>query len=366
VRYLICAGGTGGGVYPALAVHKSLLTQDPEAEVLWVGSLDGMETSLVERAGIRYDAIPAAGLHGVGFKRLPGNLLALARGFIASRRILADFQPDALFFTGGYVAVPMALAGRKVPSLLFVPDIEPGLALKTLSYFASRIALITEASRMYFSQQGKISVTGYPVRPELAAWKRSQARKKLDLRAALPVLLVFGGSKGAHSINMALLEHLPVLLERMQVIHISGESDWPIVQEFSKTLPGNLSEHYHPHPYLHEEMGAALAAADLVVSRAGASILGEFPLFGLPAILVPYPHAWRYQKVNADYLSGRGAALVIEDAKLKSGLYLVVEKLLETPEKLDLMRAAMRGLHQPEAAEKIASALFKLAGAKHG
>lgn len=362
MRYLICAGGTGGGVYPALAVHKALLTQDPQAEVLWVGGVDGMEAGLVEREGIPYDSIPAAGLHGVGLRRLPGNLLAIFKGFLASRRILEEFKPDALFFTGGYLAVPIALAGTKIPSLLYVPDIEPGLALKTIARFAWKIAVTTEASRMYFQQQEKITATGYPVRAELAGWKRDKARRKLKLSTDLPVLLVFGGSKGARSINEALLEHLPDLLERMQVIHISGELDWPNVQERARALSGNLPERYHPYPYLHEEMGAALSAADLVLSRAGASTLGEFPLFGLPAILVPYPHAWRYQKVNADYLAQRGAALVIEDAKLKSGLYLTVEKLLETPEKFEAMSKAMRELHQKQSAEKIASLLFNLAG----
>lgn len=363
---MICAGGTGGGVYPALAVHKALLAQDPDAQVLWVGGVDGMEASLLERAGIAYDSIPAAGVHGVGLKRLPGNLFALVRGFFASRRILQKFQPDALFFTGGYVAVPMALAGLKTPSLLYVPDIEPGLALKTLANFASRIAVTTEASRMFFRRQGKIMATGYPVRSEFSELKRDQARKKLNLHNELPVLLVFGGSKGARSINIAVIEHLPELLLQMQVIHISGELDWETVRDNAEKLPGNLPERYHPYPYLHDEMGDALAAADLVISRAGASILGEFPQFGLPAILVPYPYAWRYQKVNADYLAERGAALVIEDAKLKSGLHLTVEKLLETPEKLEVMRKAMRTLHQPQAAERIASILFELAGAKNG
>jgi undecaprenyldiphospho-muramoylpentapeptide beta-N-acetylglucosaminyltransferase len=349
-------------VYPALAVHKSLLAQDPQAEVLWVGGLDGMEAGLVERAGVPYTSIPAAGLHGVGLRRMPGNLLAIVKGFLASRHILEDFKPDALFFTGGYLAVPMALAGTKIPSLLYVPDIEPGLALKTIARFAWKIAVTTETSRMYFRQQAKITATGYPLRPELGEWTRDKARRKLNLGNDLPVLLVFGGSKGARSINTALLEHLPDLLERMQVVHISGELDWPNVQQRAESLSGNLPERYHPYPYLHEEMGAALAAADLVLSRAGASTLGEFPLFGLPAILVPYPHAWRYQRVNADFLAQRGAALVIEDEKLKSGLYLTVEKLLETPEKLKIMRTAMRDLSQKQSAQKIASLLLNLAG----
>jgi undecaprenyldiphospho-muramoylpentapeptide beta-N-acetylglucosaminyltransferase len=366
VRLLICAGGTGGGVYPALAVYNTLKVAHPDVETLWVGGQGGMETELVERAAIPFKSIPAAGVHGVGLKRLPGNIWSLARGVAASRRILADFRPDVLFFTGGYVAVPMALAGHDLPSLLFVPDVEPGLALKTLARFADRIAVSAEESRPFFSAGAPVLVTGYPVRSELAGWKKDAARKRLGLRSHLPVLLVFGGSKGAHSINLALIEHLEHLLDEMEVVHISGQPDWSLVQAAQERLPKAVAKRYHPYPYLHEEMGAALAAADLVVSRAGASTLGEYPMFGLPAILIPYPHAWRYQEVNAEMLSRRGGALVIEDARLKSGLYLTVEKLLETPEKLENMRQAMRALTNPEAAAQIAAQLVELAGGAHG
>jgi UDP-N-acetylglucosamine--N-acetylmuramyl-(pentapeptide) pyrophosphoryl-undecaprenol N-acetylglucosamine transferase len=362
---LICAGGTGGGVYPALAVHKALKTLQPDVETLWVGGEGGMESGLVERAGIPFKAIPAAGLHGVGLKRLPGNLWSLVRGTLVARDILAQFQPDALFFTGAYVAGPLALAGRKIPSLLFVPDVEPGMALKQLARFATRITVTSEDSSQFFP--GKtIVVTGYPIRDDLVEWTKSAAREQFGLQGDLPVLLAFGGSKGAHSINLAVLEHLPRLLEMLEVIHISGELDWELVDAARQQLPEELSKRYHAYPYLHDEMGAALAAADLAVSRAGASALGEYPQFGLPAILVPYPHAWRYQKVNAEALSRRGAALMIEDAKLKSGLYLTIEKLLETPEKMQSMREAMFSLRAPQAAEKIAAQLLELAGVKHG
>ena len=341
-------------------------------ETLWVGGEGGMETALVERAGIPFKAIPAAGLHGVDFRKLPGNIQALARGVMASRRILAEFRPDALFFTGGYVAVPMALAGRKIPSLLYVPDIEPGLALKTLARFATCITLTATESRKFFSGEArgasktKIIVTGYPVRAELAKWDKKSGRKALGIKSDLPVLLVLGGSKGARSINLALFEHLDHLLAQMEIIHISGETDWEMALAACTRLPKALSKRYHAYAYLHNEMGAALAAADLAVSRSGASTLGEYPLFGLPALLVPYPYAWRYQQVNADALANHGAALVIEDAKLKSGLYLTVEKLLETPEKLEDMRQAMRALSVPDAAAQIAAQLMELAGAKHG
>lgn len=349
-----------------MAVHDALKSIHPLAEVLWVGGEGGMEARLVERAGIAFKAIPAAGLHGVGLKRLPGNLSAILRGIRASESILADFKPDALFFTGGYVAVPMALAGWGVASLLFVPDVEPGLALKTLSYFAKRITVSTEESLRFFPKRADVHVTGYPVRSELTQWRKAIGRQRLGIAGEKPVLLAVGGSKGAHSINMAILAHLETLLEQVEIIHLTGELDWPMVEAARERLPAEKAKHYHAHPYLHDDIGAALSAADLAVSRAGASALGEFPLFGLPVILVPYPHAWRYQKVNADMLTQRGAALMIEDAKLKSGLALTVEKLLETPEKLDAMRAAMASLRVPDAAKSIARHLIELAGEQHG
>ena len=128
VRLLICAGGTGGGVYPALSVLQAL--KNDAQPVLWVGGEGGMEADLVTRSGVPFTAIPAAGVHGVGLRTLPGNLLRLARGTLAARRILAEFRPDVLLFTGGYVAAPMAFAGRHIPSLVYCPDIEPGLALE--------------------------------------------------------------------------------------------------------------------------------------------------------------------------------------------------------------------------------------------
>ena len=159
--------------------------------------------------------------------------------------------------------------------------------------------MTTETSRQYFRDQAAVRVSGYPTRPELQVWDRQDAFRALELREDLPVVFVFGGSKGARSINRALLAVLPGILPDAQVLHISGSLDWPEIEAASQALPAELAERYHPYPYLHEEMGAALSVADLVVSRAGASTLGEFPLFGIPAILVPYPYAWRYQRINA-------------------------------------------------------------------
>jgi undecaprenyldiphospho-muramoylpentapeptide beta-N-acetylglucosaminyltransferase len=363
VRLLICAGGTGGGVYPALAVLQALqqeADQGLDLQVLWVGSEGGMEADLVQRNHIPYTTIRAAGVHGVGWRTLPRNLWLLSQGLVASRRILQQFKPDLLLFTGGYVAVPMALAGHSVPSLLFVPDIEPGLALKVLGRFASRIGLIAEESRKYFPIQSQVSVSGYPVRSDLVKYDKPAARRTLNLNPNLTVLLVTGGSKGARSINRAVLNILPDLPEAVQVLHLTGELDWPAIQSALKAMPASVASRYHPQPYLHD-MGAALAAADLVVSRAGASTLGEYPTFGLPSVLVPYPYAWRYQKVNADFLVQRGAAMMVSDQNLAAQLLPTLQGLLNDPEKLQAMSSAMRSLARPDAARDLASLSHELA-----
>jgi UDP-N-acetylglucosamine--N-acetylmuramyl-(pentapeptide) pyrophosphoryl-undecaprenol N-acetylglucosamine transferase len=334
-----------------------------------------MEADLVKREGITFEAIPAAGVHGVGLRALPRNLWKLFQGLRAASRILKRFQPDVLLFTGGFVAVPMALAARRWPgslfmsspikSLLYVPDIEPGLALKTLARFAEAIAITSEESRTFFHRK-HVTVTGYPVRSSLKVWNIADAQRALSLSSDLPTLLVTGGSSGARSINRALMSALPDLLTEMQVVHLTGNLDWEEVNAFITTLPADKSAHYHAFPYLHEEMGAALSAADLVISRAGASSLGEFPMFGTPAILVPYPYAWRYQRVNAAYLARYGAAVVVEDAELPAKILPLVRELIHDKPRRAQMRKAMQALHQPQAAADIAKLLQNLVNPKKG
>ena len=319
-----------------------------------------MEEELVKRAGVPFQAIPAAGLHGVDPRSLPRNIISLVRGTKASMKILREFKPDVLFFTGGYVAGPMAFAGRKIPTLLYVPDIEPGLALKSLTRFADVIAVTAPDSQKYLSR--KAITTGYPIRTGLSAWNKQRAYTKLNLDDDSPVLLVFGGSKGARSINEAIIPHLSTLLELTQIVHISGQLDWEVVQTARTGLTSEQRKRYHAFPYLYEEMGAALTSADLVIARAGASTLGEFPFFGLPAILVPYPHAWRYQKVNADYLAERGAAVIVKDETLKTDLLPVIMDLLANPSKRKAMSKAMKSLSHPQAAQAIAEQIVLLGG----
>jgi UDP-N-acetylglucosamine--N-acetylmuramyl-(pentapeptide) pyrophosphoryl-undecaprenol N-acetylglucosamine transferase len=347
-------------VYPALAVFQALSAKHTDVEILWVGGESGMEAQLVKRAGLPYTSIRAGGVHGVSPRVLLHSLAQLTSGFFSSRKILQDFQPDVLFFTGGYLAGPMAFAGRAIPTLLYVPDIEPGLALKSLSRFADRITVSAEDSQKYFTQE--VLVTGYPIRSEIKDWTKKTGRTALKLENDLPVLLVAGGSKGARTINQALVPNLPTLLDLTQVVHLTGQLDWEAVERVRSGLTSAQKKRYHIFPYLHEKMGAALAAADLVVARAGASTLGEFPFFGLPAILVPYPYAWRYQKVNADYLAQRGAAILVRDELLQTELLTLVKDLLNNPSKRQAMRTAMKSLVRPKAAEAIAEQLFEMGG----
>jgi len=322
-----------------------------------------VEQALVERAGIPFTAIPAGGLHGVGIVRMARNALKLAAGTLKAWRLIGQHKPRAMLTTGGFVSGPVAVACwlRRVPILLYLPDIEPGLAVKFVARFAAKIGMTTEDSLKHFPAR-KVIVTGYPTRSDFAQADRLEAIRKFELVEDRKTLLVFGGSKGARSINRAIEAVLEPLLEKYQVIHISGATDAVEVQARHDALPDELQRHYHVFEYVHD-MGLAFAAADLVVSRAGASILGEYPLFGLPSILIPYPYAWRYQKVNADYLVARGAAVRLDDETLSDTLLSTIERLMSNEAQLRALSAAARSLARPDPALKLARTLQELASA---
>jgi len=317
---------------------------------------------LAERTGLRFVGVPAGGLHGLAPWQVSRNLVKLMRGWGAAYRLGRRERPAALFATGGYASVPVALAARalRVPILLYLPDIEPGLAVRIIARMAARVAVTVEDSCAYFPSR-KVVVTGYPVRAEFYGLDRAEARAGLGLLPDELVLLVMGGSRGARSINQALSGVLEQVLGLAQVVHVSGELDWPWVVEWREALPPALRERYHAFPYLHERMGSALAAADLALCRAGASTLGELPFFGLPAVLVPYPHAWRYQRVNADWMVGRGAAVCLDDGRLPEQLLPALRELFGDQDRLRGMAGRMRALARPDAAARLAVELWALA-----
>jgi undecaprenyldiphospho-muramoylpentapeptide beta-N-acetylglucosaminyltransferase len=361
---MMAAGGTGGHIYPALAVAEAVVHSQPQSELVFVGS-SGLEREIVPQAGIvfaAYHDVQAGPIAGVSMGRRLASLLRFAVGTAQAAGLIGRYRPQALLLTGGWSGLPTALAAwlRRVPVLIFLPDVEPGAMIRLAQRFARCVALTVPESARYFPP-GKTTVTGYPLRRVVTQATRAAAIAHFGLDSARQTLLVFGGSRGARSINRALLAVLPQLMaDGVQVIHISGTLDWPEVEARRAALDN--ATRYHAFPYLHHEMGLALAAADVVVSRAGASTLAEFPLFGLPSILVPYPHAWRYQKVNADYLAQRGAALVIEDEQMPDELLPAIRDLLADPARLAQMRACAAALAQPDGAGRIAAELARLAG----
>jgi UDP-N-acetylglucosamine--N-acetylmuramyl-(pentapeptide) pyrophosphoryl-undecaprenol N-acetylglucosamine transferase len=337
------------GSSPASAAKNSV-------EALFVGENDGMERDLVTREGVSFTAIQAGALNGVGPVKAVRGVFRMARGAGSAIGLLRQFKPDAVLLTGGFVGVPVALAARalRIPSVVYLPDIEPGMALKAMARFATKIATTTDASAAYVPVD-KMVVTGYPVREAFAGLTREQARAALDLNSDDKVILVFGGSKGAQSINTAIAAGITQLTKRAIVLQVTGAHSYDAVAAQYAAAPPEIQTRWRVFKYLHEEMAAAMAAADLAICRSGASSLGELPYVGLPAILIPYPYAWRYQKVNAQYLVDKGAAELLVDAALGESLVTRVSELLDNTHTLGAMRAAMAALARHDGAERIAA-----------
>ena len=369
MKVLVCAGGTGGGIYPALAAVSELENEGLQRnQVLWIGTQGEMEETLIARYGIQLRTIRGGAIVGVPLQTSIRNTIKLTWSIGTASKLIRHFRPDVMFMTGGYMSPPVALAAwlHRVPIGIFLPDVEPGSSIKAVLPLAKRIACTTDGSRPYVRAE-KMVVTGYPVRPEIrkaAHLTKEEALAKFNLHPDRSTLFVFGGSRGALNINRALMSALPELLKQLQVIHISGTLTWPEVESNAQQLSAEMRTWYRPFPYLHEDMGSAFRAADLVVARAGASMLGEGPAFGLPAILVPLTFAWRYQKVNADYLTERGAAIQLTDDRLSDELLPTVLALLQDKARLLKMSKAAKALDIPEATSRLARFITSLGEGK--
>jgi UDP-N-acetylglucosamine--N-acetylmuramyl-(pentapeptide) pyrophosphoryl-undecaprenol N-acetylglucosamine transferase len=336
-----------------------------------------MEQALVERGGIAFAGISSGQLRGANPLKILGSLGKMAAGVRQSLQVIDRFQPDVCFVTGGYVCGPVAAACslRKVPILIYLPDMTPGIAIRALSKLAQRVAVtLPEVAQQFGGEApaGKAVVTGYPVRAELLVATRDKPQARHSLTAALewpqgaeaaPLILIWGGSQGARVINRATWASVKQFLPHSVVLHVVGERDWPLYEEWARTdeLGSELRDRYRAVPYLHETMPLALAAADLTVARAGASALGEFPVAGLPAILAPL--AGVNQMDNAQALARQGAAVIVLDEELGAKLAPTVLDLLENPSKLQAMSKAMALLARPHAAGAIADEIVRLAQA---
>jgi UDP-N-acetylglucosamine--N-acetylmuramyl-(pentapeptide) pyrophosphoryl-undecaprenol N-acetylglucosamine transferase len=327
---------------------------------LYLGRAEGIERNLAERAQIPFRVIDVGGFRGMGAANGVRNLVRLWRALARSRTLVREFQPDAIFATGGYVGAPVIWAGalERVPSVLYLPDLEPGWAIRATARWATRMAVSFDEVKRFFPR-AQVRVTGYPVRPEFGRTNRAQARRKFQLAADERVVTVFGGSRGAHRINETISNHLSALAHLAQLVLITGKEDETWMRNLVSTM--ELQGRVHVHGYLDEDFADALAAADVVVSRAGAATLGEFPALGLPAILVPYPFAGRHQKINADFLVERGAAIEIDNANLERELVPTLKRLFASPDELNQLGAAARALSVPNAAENLAAVLKEIA-----
>jgi UDP-N-acetylglucosamine--N-acetylmuramyl-(pentapeptide) pyrophosphoryl-undecaprenol N-acetylglucosamine transferase len=290
---------------------------------------------------------------------LVASVAKLCVGLVQAFRLLRERKPQVILSTGGWVSLPVALTARarRIPVVVFLPDVEPGLTIKVLGRFARKIAISVPESARYF-RPGQTVVTGYPLRALIRGANREQAIVRLNLDRERQTLLIFGGSRGSRAINLAIEQILYALLaDGIQVIHLTGTLDW----ERSQEQIGVLEDHprYHAIPYC-EDIGELFAVADLVVCRAGASILGEFPLFGLPSILIPLAYSWRYQEVNADFLVERGAAIHLKETDMERELLPTIREVLADPERLHQMRSSVKQLAQPDGADNLARLVVEL------
>lgn len=362
-RVIISGGGTGGHIYPALTIAEEMARLQP-TEFLFVGSEDGLESELVPKAGYPFTTLRVHGLQRrltlKNFKSAGEALSSMAK----ARTLLREFRPEVVIGTGGYVCGPIVLAAalQRIPTLIQEQNVVPGMTNSILSRFVRRVALgYADAASAFHG--AKCVYTGNPIRRSVLLAEREESRAKLGIPAEQFTVLVAGGSRGAQSINNAMSDVLAYYTSRPEVtvMHVTGEAEY---ERMRTVLPDDLpQERLRVYAYLHD-MPAALAAADLVVYRAGAVGLAELTARGLPAILVPYPYATAdHQRRNAAVLERAGAATVIENSALTgAGLTAAIEELRHEPKRLASMAEASRRLGKPEAATEIAKLAFSLIG----
>ena len=365
MRLVVSGGGSGGHIYPILSVLEALVSQvgvpPDDLVVLYIGGITGMERALAEERDLPFEGVHAAPFRGGSPDKIALGVAKTVLGTLQAWSVVKGFRPDAVFATGGYVSVPAVLAGWAlgVPSVIYLPDVEPGWAVKLLARFAHTVAVTTAESQLSLKGANVVE-TGYPVRSDLFRLEKAAARRILSLEPSSRVLLVMGGSQGSHSLNMAIGEALPQLLDVSEVVHVCGLQDQDWLLEQRSMLPSRLVGRYHLYDFLRDDIVAAMVAADLAVGRAGASVLGELPAAGLPAILVPYPYAGRHQERNAAPLVNNGAAIMLPESDLKA-LAPMIQRLLQDSSARMNMSQRMKALARPDAAARIAGLLSRLA-----
>jgi len=361
IRLLLAAGGTGGHVYPAIAIADAARELSGNSDVLFVGTRDRMEWQAVPGAGYDIKSVWISGFH----RRLtPQNLLfpiKLAVSLVQSFSILKQFKPDVVVACGGFAAGPIGWVAAKlgIPLVIQEQNSYPGVTNRLLAKHASKIFTAFDAAKEFLPKE-KIELTGNPVRDSLKVRNKANALKQFGFSDDTPVMLVLGGSGGAKALNDAMAANLDSLHHEqgLQII-------WQCGKNYYDDLSGIINEEDYPNLRLLgyiDDMPAAYGAATLVLTRAGASTCSELMMIGKPSVLVPSPNvAGNHQTKNAKAMVDNGASILIRENELNEALTGQLSKILFDEQKLTDMSDAALGLAKPNAAEQIAEQLFELA-----
>lgn len=364
MRYLITGGGTGGHVNPGLAIAYEIQKRDPDAKILFVGTERGLESKLVPRAGFNIEYIDVRGFRRKLSLDTVKTVYRLLVSFGRINKILRSFKPDVVIGTGGYVCGPVVFraALKKIPTLIHEQNAYPGVTNKILSRFVDTVAISFEESRPKFNGKNKIVMTGNPVRSELFTYNRDAAREKLGILNKKPLVVIFGGSLGAETLNQCVVNMLNASKGNLNFNLIYGTG----MKHFDRVMSGitvDLPPEFRVEPYLYN-MDEVLAAADMVVSRSGAITLGELGALGIPSILIPSPYvAENHQEHNARAFERRGAAVVILESQLDHEILLgQIQVLIQNRDLRLKMANDAKKLGIRDAAESIYGLILEITG----
>lgn len=362
---LLVGGGTAGHVSPLLAVAEAL-GELVDVDLLFIGGRRGLEGELARKAGIPFHATPLPSLRDPDSRlAFAGHALLLPIATLSAFVRIARYRPSVCVTSGSFSALPALFAARllRVPIYLWVGDAIPGRALRAAAGWSARIG-VTFAPALAALPRGRATVTGNPIRRSLLRWTRAAGRAALGLPDDLPVVFVTGGSQGSDRINTAVSGALRRLVRRAAVIHHTGPANLARAEAQRELLDPADRGRYQPRGYLHDEMGGALAAADLVVGRAGSSSIAEPLAFGTPLVLVPFGASMSgHQAANARAAAETGAATILPESDLDGDrLAAVVNGLLDDGPRLARMAAAAKAAGRPDAATAIAREVLALGG----
>ncbi len=362
MRAVITGGGTGGHLFPGIALAVALQQRQPGSEILFIGTRRLVDQKALQNRGFQLASLDSTGVKGLGLGAQLQSLLSQPAAIWQAWRLLSRFKPDLVFGVGGYVTGPVLLAAKMlgIATAIHEQNSVPGLANRLAGRLVDRICISIPCQPAFPSK--KTVRTGNPVRTEIVAASR-QTRRQLQAESG-PSLLVLGGSQGAHAVNERLVQAMAILRQagfQAQLRHQTGSADAAMVRAGYEQA-GVEAEVL---PFI-EDMAAAYSAADLVVSRAGATSLAELAVMGLPAIVIPYPFAADdHQATNADYYAQGGGVKVFKEKDLSPELLAQeIQSLLQDHKQLERMGMAMRALAQPEAADLLVDECLTLVAAK--